>query len=105
MKRIALMTVVAALPLTLYVPGVQAQSSSQGAPAAIDASKMLESGPAMVGGTGQTVGPNSMNQSVMPMPGVAQDEQLSQLPPSPTPPLVTPAAGPQPSPLRPKATR
>ena len=101
MKRAVLFGVAAALPLTFCVPVVQAQSSSQGAPAAIDASKMTESGPAMVGGTGQTIGPNSKNQAVMPMPGVAQDQQLSELPPSPKPPLVAPVPGPQPSPLSP----
>jgi hypothetical protein len=47
------------------VPVLHAQGPNQ----AIDASKMPESGPAMVGGTGSTVGPNSKNQAVMPMPG------------------------------------
>jgi hypothetical protein len=68
---------------------------------------MPESGPAMVGGTGQTVGPNFRNQAVMPMPGTAQDEQLSELPSSATlpPAAVRPVPGPQPSPLRRRATQ
>src|SRR5580698_7035274 len=105
MNRAVLVTILTAVPLALCGPVLHAQTFSQGAPAAIDASKMPESGPAMVGGTGQTVGPNSKNQSVMPMPGMVQDEQLSELPSAPTSPVVTPAPGPQPSPLRPKATR
>lgn len=84
------------LPLTLCVPVLKAQGPNQ----AIDASKMPESGPAMVGGTGSTVGPNSKNQAVMPMPGLRQDE-LSELPRDATLPLpeVRPVPGP------PRATR
>jgi hypothetical protein len=56
---------------------------------------MPESGPAIVGGTGATAGPNSKNQAVMPMPGVQQDEQLSELPRDAvlTPPIVRPLPG------------
>ena len=89
-----------ALPLALCVPVLHAQGPNQ----AIDASKMPESGPAMVGGTGSTVGPNSKNQAVMPMPGLRQQEELSELPrdatlpvpevrPVPGPPRATPAPG------------
>lgn len=76
MKRTALLALLSSLPMALCVPVLHAQGPAQ----AIDASKMPESGPAMVGGTGATVGPNSKNQAVMPMPGVRQDEQLSDLP-------------------------
>ncbi len=91
MRRSLLAAVIAALPLTLCVPVLNAQSPSE----AIDASKMPESGPAIVGGTGATTGPNSKNQAVMPMPGVQQDEQLSELPRDATltPPIVRPVPG------------
>ncbi|MBY0320580.1 MAG: hypothetical protein K2X72_17775 [Reyranella sp.] len=93
---------VTALPLALCVPVLRAQGPMQGPAQAIDASKMPESGPAVVGGTGSTVGPNSKNQAVMPMPGLRQDEELSErprdatLPPPevrsiPGPPRATPA--------------
>ncbi len=106
MKRAVLVAIASALPLTLCVPVLHAQGT-QGAAAAIDASNMPESGPVILGGSQQTVGPNSKNQAVMPMPGMGQDEQLSQLPPDAAlpPPLVHPVPGPQPSPLRPRATR
>ena len=92
MRRSLLVVLLAALPLTLCVPVLQAQGPAQ----AIDASKMPESGPAIVGGTGATVGPNAKNQAVMPMPGVRQDEQLSELPRDAilTPPVVHPVPGP-----------
>lgn len=91
-----------ALPLALCVPVLHAQGPNQ----AIDASKMPESGPAMVGGTGSTVGPNSKNQAVMPMPGLRKDEELSEVPrdaelvppevrPIPGPPRATPAPHPR----------
>jgi hypothetical protein len=53
----------------------------------IDASKMPESGPAVVGGTGATTGPNSKNQAVDPMPGL-RERELSERPPDtvPSPP-------------------
>jgi hypothetical protein len=73
-----------ALPLALCVPVLKAQGPSQ----AIDASKMPESGPAVVGGTGATLGPNSKNQAILPMPGVRQDEELSELPRDATVPLL-----------------
>jgi hypothetical protein len=81
-----------ALPLALCVPVLQAQGPRD----AIDASKMPESGPAVVGGTGSTAGPNSKNQAVMPMPGLRQDEELSELPRNATLPLpdVRPIPGP-----------
>lgn len=81
-----------ALPLALCVPVLQAQGPSQ----AIDASKMPESGPAVAGGSGSTVGPNSKNQAVMPMPGLRQDEELSERSRDATLPLpeVRPAPGP-----------
>jgi hypothetical protein len=86
-----------ALPLALCVPVLKAQGPSQ----AIDASKMPESGPAVVGGSGATLGPNSKNQAVMPMPGLRQDEELSELPRDATLPFpdVRPVPGP------PRATR
>lgn len=86
-----------ALPLALCVPVLKAQGPSQ----AIDASKMPESGPAVVGGSGATLGPNSKNQAITPMLGLRQDEELSALPrdaalplpnvrPIPGPPRATP---------------
>jgi len=93
MKRVVLVVVAsfAALPLALCVPVAHAQGPNQ----AIDASKMPESGPAVVGGTGATAGPNSKNQAIMPMPGLRQDE-LSELPRDATlaPPEVRPIPGP-----------
>lgn len=81
-----------ALPLALCVPVLKAQGPSQ----AIEASKMSESGPAVVGGTGATMGPNSKNQAIMPMPGLRQTEELSELPRDATLPLpeVRPIRGP-----------
>lgn len=98
MKRAVLFAIAffTALPLALCVPVLNAQGPNQ----AIDASKMPESGPAMVGGTGSTVGPNSKNQAVMPMPGVRQDE-LSELPRD----AALPAPEVRPIPGPPRATR
>jgi hypothetical protein len=74
MKR----TIVAvSLALLLGVPAVQAEPPEPGSN--IDASKMPDSGPAVVGGTGQTTGPNSKNQAISPMPGL-QEEELSERP-------------------------
>jgi hypothetical protein len=83
---------ITALPLALCVPVLKAQGPSQ----AIEASKMTESGPAVVGGSGATLGPNSKNQAVMPMPGLRQDEELSELPRNAILPLpeVRPITGP-----------
>lgn len=96
MRRSLLVVLFAALPLALCVPVLHAQGPTQ----AIDASKMPESGPAVVGGTGATTGPNSKNQAVMPMPGVQPDEQLSELPRDAT--LTPPDVRPVPGPLRPR---
>lgn len=85
---------VAGMPLAC-VPVLHAQGPAQ----AIDASKMPESGPAVVGGTGSTIGPNSKNQAVMPMPGLRQDEELSELPRDTT--LPSPEVRPLPGPPRP----
>ena len=94
MKRAVLFVFafVTALPLALCVPVLKAQGPSQ----AIDASKMPELGPAVVGGSGETMGPNSKNQAVMPMPGLRQSEELSELPRDATLPLpvVRPIPGP-----------
>jgi len=93
-----------ALPLALCVPVLKAQGPIQGPAQAIDASKMPESGPAMVGGTGSTIGPNSKNQAVMPMPGLRQDEELSELPRDATLPLPLPEVRPMPGPPRATST-
>ena len=94
MKRAVLFTFafITALPLALCVPVLKAQGPSQ----AIEASKMTESGPAVAGGNGETVGPNSKNQAIMPMPGLRQNEELSELPRDATLPLpvVRPVPGP-----------
>jgi hypothetical protein len=84
------------LPVALCVPVLHAQGPRQ----AIEASQMPESGPAEVGGTGATIGPNSKNQAVMPMPGLRQEE-LSELPRDAT--LPAPDVRPMPGP--PRATR
>jgi hypothetical protein len=96
MKRTILVALLSTLPLALCVPVLQAQGPAQ----AIDASKMPESGPAVVGGTGATVGPNSKNQAVLPMPGIRQNEELSELPREAT--LPVPEVRPVPGPPRPK---
>ena len=85
MKRTFLAASLAALPILLCVSVVQAQRPEAGS--AIDASKMPESGPLVVGGTGQTAGPNSKNQAITPMPGL-QEEELSERPPVTT--ITTP---------------
>jgi hypothetical protein len=94
MKRAILFTFAffTALPLALCVPVLKAQGPTQ----AIEASKMPESGPAVVGGSGATLGPNSKNQAVMPMPGLQQTEELSELPRDATLPLpfLRPVPGP-----------
>jgi len=94
MRRAILFTFAffSALPLALCVPVLKAQGPTQ----AIEASKMPESGPAVVGGSGATLGPNSKNQAVMPMPGLRQTEELSELPRDATlpPPYLRPVPGP-----------
>ena len=82
----------AAFPLLLGVSGSRAETPEAGS--AIDASKMPESGPAVSGGTGQTVGPNSRNQAVMPMPGLREEELSERRPPAMTStPEVRPVPG------------
>ena len=78
MKPTMLAVSLAALPILLGVSIVQAQPGDAGS--AIDASKMPESGPLVVGGTGQTAGPNFKNQAITPMPGM-REEELSARPP------------------------
>jgi hypothetical protein len=72
------MAVLAALPILLGSVVAQAQRPGTGNP--VDVGKIPESGPAVVGGTGATAGPNSKNQALSPMPGL-RDEELSQKPP------------------------
>lgn len=70
----------ASLAAALFLPGVsvgQAQRPEAGS--AIDASKMPESGPTVMGGSGATAGPNSKNQAISPMPGLGEQE-LSERP-------------------------
>jgi hypothetical protein len=76
MKRTIIAASIAALPFLLGVSAVRAEPPE--AQSNIDASKMPESGPLVVGGTGQTTGPNSKNQAITPMPGM--DEELSERP-------------------------
>jgi len=82
LKRIIVITLAPTLPLVLCVPVLQAEQP--GPNAAKDASEMPESGPAVVGGTGATAGPNYKNQAIVPMPGLEQQEQeqLSERPPA-----------------------
>lgn len=95
MKRTILVGLLAILHSAFAVTVGQAQSYTPGA--GIDASRMQESGPAVAGGNGMTVGPNSKNQAVMPMPGLPQYEELAErprndiLPPSDVRPVTTPA--------------
>lgn len=100
MKRAILFTYAffAALPLALCAPVLKAQSPTPSPNQAIDASRMPESGPAVVGGSGATVGPNSKNQAVMPMPGLRQNEEQSELPRDAT--LALPEVRPAPGPSR-----
>jgi hypothetical protein len=72
------MAVLAALPILLSAAVVHAQRPGTGNP--VDVGKLPESGPAVVGGTGATAGPNSKNQALSPMPGL-RDEELSERPP------------------------
>ena len=85
MKRTFLAASLAAswAALLLCVGAVQAEPPEAGSN--IDASKMPESGPLVVGGTGQTTGPNSKNQAITPMPGM-REEELSERPPETTTP-------------------
>jgi hypothetical protein len=76
-QSVFLMASIAASSIVLGVCGVEAQPA--GGESLIDASKMPESGPAVVGGTGQTTGPNSKNQAITPMPGM-REEELSERP-------------------------
>ena len=85
MKRTIIAASIAALPILLGVSAGHAEQPE--AASAIDASKMPESGPLVVGGTGQTAGPNSKNQAITPMPGL-QEEELSERPPETT--ITTP---------------
>jgi hypothetical protein len=72
------MSILAALSLLFASALARAQPSGADN---IEASKLPESGPAVVGGTGQTAGPNSTNQALSPMPGLRQQE-LSERPAS-----------------------
>lgn len=99
MKRMIVIALSATLPLALCVPVLQAEQP--GPNAAKDASQMPESGPAVVGGTGATAGPNYKNQAIVPMPGLEEHEQLSERPPPG--PIVLPDI--RPIPGRPPAKR
>jgi hypothetical protein len=80
------------LPLLLGATLVHAQRPAS---ENIDASKLSESGPAVVGGTGATAGPNFRNQAMDPMPG-SQEEALSVRRPDkvgPSPPRPLPKPG------------
>ena len=85
MKRTIIAATIAALPILLCVSAVHAEQPDAGT--IIDASKIPESGPLVVGGSGQTTGPNSKNQAISPIPGM-QEEELSEKPPATT--LTTP---------------
>jgi len=93
MKRTILIALVATLPLALCVPVLQAQP---GPNAAKDASQMPESGPAVAGGNGATAGPNYKNQAIAPIPGLDQQQELSERPAASTIrlPDVRPITGP-----------
>ena len=76
MNRTILTLLSASLSPLLCMAEVHAQPSA-GPPG--DPSRLQESGPAVVGGTGATAGPNSKNQAITPMPGMEQE--LSERPP------------------------
>ena len=69
--------ILAALPLVLSAAVVHAQRPGTENP--VDVGKIPESGPAVVGGTGMTAGPNSKNQALSPMPGL-REQELSEKP-------------------------
>src|SRR5260370_17867681 len=83
----------AALPVVLSAAVVHAQRPGTENP--VDVGKIPESGPAVVGGTGATAGPNSKNQALSPMPGL-REQELSEKPPDSAllpPPQVRPIGG------------
>jgi hypothetical protein len=88
MKRTIMAAAIAALPILLSISGARAEPPE--AQSNIDASKMPESGPLVVGGTGQTTGPNSKNEAIAPIPGM--EEELSERPPETT--ITTPEVRP-----------
>lgn len=97
MKRTIIAASIAVLPILLGVSPVHAEPPE--AQSNIDASKMPKSGPLVVGGTGQTTGPNSKNQAITPIPGM--EEELSERPREST--ITTPDVRPSirmPSPKR-----
>lgn len=75
-SRIACLIVVAAAAALSLVASAAAQQ--RGFSPRDDPSRLPESGPAVVGGTGATTGLNSKNQAIMPMPG--SEQELSELP-------------------------
>ena len=88
-SRITCLMAAAVAALSLAVP-VSAQQ--RGVSSREDPSRLPESGPAVVGGTGATTGPNSKNQAVMPMPG--REQELSERPADTLPlPEIRPVPG------------
>ncbi len=74
-------SILVAFMAALVLPAAAlAQGQQPGTANPVDVGKIPESGPAIVGGTGATAGPNSKNQAVSPMPGLS-DEELSERPP------------------------
>jgi len=74
-----LIIVMMALPGTVHAqPGGYSPGQPPVPNAATDASQMPEAGPAIVGGSGATAGPNARNQAITPMPGSRQMEELSE---------------------------
>jgi hypothetical protein len=97
MRTSIVVALAATLPLALCVPVLKAQGPNPNA--AKEASQMSESGPAVVGGSGATAGPNYKNQAITPMPGLRQQEELSERRPTLPPPEVRPVTN-HPSPLK-----
>jgi hypothetical protein len=75
MARLILVAFLAALPGAANAQGPRAGTGNP-----VDVDRIPESGPAVVGGTGATAGPNSKNQAISPMPGL-REEELSERPP------------------------
>ncbi|MGE0575088.1 MAG: hypothetical protein AB7F22_09740 [Reyranella sp.] len=88
-SRIAGLAVVMSAALSLAAPAIAQQ---RGVDLRDDPSRMPESGPGIVGGTGATAGPNSKNQAIMPMPR-SEQELSERQPDSPLPREVRPMPG------------
>lgn len=88
--------------LSVSLVGLPAGAQAPTTGANIEASRLPESGPAVVGGTGATLGPNSRNQAISPMPGLPRDEEVLI---SEKPLVVAPPPPPAAQPVKPRPKR